>query len=133
MATSPRMRVEKVGVWEDCGKPETVLQTNRFLLDHGHDNSDEAARRANGCIILPPVHVDPSATIERAIIGPHVTIATDCHIEDAIIRDSIIDKGAEVRVALLHGSLIGRDASVREHFYSYNVGDSSAVGCNLCE
>ena len=126
-----RMRAETVQVWEDCGKPETVLSTNRFLLDHGFDNSGQAGREQ--CIIIPPVHVDPSAQIARAVIGPHVTIAADCEIQDAIVRNSIIDEGAHVESALLEGSLIGRDALVREHFFSYNVGDSSAVGCSLYE
>jgi len=126
-----RMRAEKVEVWEDCGKPETVLHTNRFLLDNGFDNSAQSGRA--DCIIVPPVHIDPSAQIERAVIGPHVTIAAGCKIQDAIIRDSIIDKGAQVTTALLQGSLIGREASVSGHFNSHNVGDSSAVGCILCE
>ncbi len=125
------MRATKVDMWEDCGKPETVLRTNRFLLDHGFDNSAQVNREH--CIIVPPVHIDPSVEIERAVIGPHVAIAAGCKIQDAIIRDSILDEGARVENALLQGSLIGRDAFVKEHFYSYNVGDSSAVGCNLCE
>jgi len=123
-----RMRVEKVEEWEDCGKPETVLRTNRFLLDHGHANGSQVSSETR--IIVPPVHIDPTARVERAIIGPHVTIAAGCHIQDAIIRDSIVDEGAHVENALLQGSLIGRYASVTEHFYSYNVGDSSAVGYN---
>jgi len=126
-----RMRAERVKVWEDCGKPETVLRTNRFLLDNGHDNSAQAGRES--CIIAPPVHIDPSARIERAIIGPHVTIAAGCQIQDAIIRDSIVGERSQVKNALLQNSLIGRDALVSEHFYSYNVGDSSTVGRSLHE
>jgi glucose-1-phosphate thymidylyltransferase len=121
-----RMRVQEVDVWQDCGKPETVLETNRYLLDHGLDNSAEIEH--DNCIIVPPVHIHPSARIERAIVGPYVTVAAGCKIQDAVIRDSIIDEGAEVRGALLEQSLIGRDALVSEHFDSYNVGDSSSVG-----
>ncbi len=126
-----RMRPEMVDVWEDCGKPETVLRTNRFLLDHGHDNSAQVSNQ--DVIIVPPVHVDPTAQIERAVIGPYVTIAAGCTIQDAIIRDSIIDEDAQVRNALLEKSLVGREAVVTEHFYSYNVGDSSAVGRSLSD
>jgi glucose-1-phosphate thymidylyltransferase len=121
-----RMRVQEVDVWQDCGKPETVLETNRYLLDHGLDNSN--AVEHNNTIIVPPVHIHPSARIERAIVGPYVTVAAGCKIKDAIIRDSIIDEGSEVRGALLEHSLIGRDALVSEQFDSYNVGDSSSVG-----
>jgi glucose-1-phosphate thymidylyltransferase len=121
-----RMRVQTVNVWQDCGKPETVLATNRYLLDHGRDNSHQNPQ--DGCIIVPPVHIHPSARLERAVVGPYVTVAAGCKIQDAVIRDSIIDEGAEVRGALLEQSLIGRDALVSEHFHSYNVGDSSSVG-----
>jgi glucose-1-phosphate thymidylyltransferase len=126
-----RMLPRKVEVWEDCGKPETVLQTNRFLLDHGHDNGSQV--RSKSCILVPPVHIDPSARICHAVIGPHVTIAANCHIENAIIQDSIIDEGACVRNGLLRGSLIGRDALLTGHFHSYNVGDSSSIGHDLTD
>ncbi len=40
-----KMRVQPVEVWHDCGKPDTLLETNRYLLDHGRDNSAVAAQR----------------------------------------------------------------------------------------
>ncbi len=121
-----KMRVQPVEVWEDCGKPETVLHTNRYLLDHGHDNSAQV--KAEGCIIIPPVHIHPSARLMDSIIGPHVTIAAGCHVENSLIRDSIIDEGATIHTALLAQSLIGRDARVSSKFRTFNVGDSSEVG-----
>src|SRR5258708_31434364 len=30
-----KFRIEPVSVWLDCGRPETVLETNRYLLEHG--------------------------------------------------------------------------------------------------
>ena len=30
-----QMRAEEVSQWEDCGKPETLLHANRYLLEHG--------------------------------------------------------------------------------------------------
>jgi glucose-1-phosphate thymidylyltransferase len=121
-----KMRVQPVEVWEDCGKPETVLHTNRYLLDHGHDNSAEV--KANGSIIIPPVHIDPSAKLVNSIIGPHVTIAAGCRVEYSVVRDSILDEGATIQNALLAQSLIGKDARVSSRFRTFNVGDSSEVG-----
>jgi glucose-1-phosphate thymidylyltransferase len=121
-----KMRVQPVEVWEDCGKPETVLHTNSYLLDHGHDNSKDV--KVEGSIIVPPVHVDPSAKIINSIVGPHVTIAADCKVENSIIRDSIIDEGSTIQHATLTQSLIGKDARVGGKFRTFNVGDSSEVG-----
>ena len=117
---------QSVNTWLDCGKPETVLETNRYLLDHGHDNSSET--KQVGFIVVPPVHIHPSAVITNSIIGPHTTVGAGCRIDDSIIRDSIIDAGAEVKLSLLEQSLIGRDASVRGRVRVLNVGDESSVG-----
>jgi len=121
-----RFRTRQVGAWLDCGKPETVLSTNRYLLEHGHDNS--AALDPQGrYLVVPPVSIDPTADIENAVVGPHVTIAANCHIRDSIVRDSIIDAEATVSGALLEGSLVGEKAAVRGGFQVCNVGDTSSV------
>jgi glucose-1-phosphate thymidylyltransferase len=121
-----KMRVQPVDVWLDCGKTETVLETNRFLLDHGHDN--HAKVQAAGSVIVPPVNIHPSATIRNSVIGPHATLAADVVVENSIIRDSILDEGAFVEGALLAQSLIGRTARVSGRFRSFNVGEASEVG-----
>jgi glucose-1-phosphate thymidylyltransferase len=33
------MRTEKVNIWLDAGTPESLLETNRYLLENGHNNS----------------------------------------------------------------------------------------------
>lgn len=119
-------RTQTVGAWLDCGKPETVLDTNRYLLDHGHDNSAQIAQP--GVTVIPPVHIHQTAQILHSVIGPYTTVAAGCTIENSIIRDSIIDSGAKVTNSLLDQSLIGRDASVVGRYRILNVGDESSVG-----
>jgi len=121
------MRVEPVEVWMDCGTPESLLETNRYLLDHGRDNSAEAADRPQ-VLIVPPVYIDPTAHVRQAVVGPHVTIAADCVVERSILQDSIIDAGSSIVDTTLAQSLIGRDARVVGRHRSLNVGDSSEVG-----
>jgi glucose-1-phosphate thymidylyltransferase len=121
-----KMRVEAVPVWMDCGKPESLLETNRYLLDHGKDNSAEVARRPD-VVVLPPVYVDPSAKVRHAVLGPHLTIGADCVVERSVLRDSIIDDGSHIFDTMLTGSLIGREARVAGRYRSLNVGDSSEV------
>lgn len=125
IAAGQKFRVRMVEVWEDCGKPETVLHTNRYLLMNGHDNSAEM--RSDRFIIVPPVHIDPSATIIDSVIGPYVTIAENCRIERSIIRDSIIDAGAVILDTTLDQSLIGKEAYVAGRYRRLNVGDSASV------
>jgi glucose-1-phosphate thymidylyltransferase len=122
-----RMRTEAVEVWLDCGKTETVLETNRYLLAHGRDNAGEH-QHADGSVILPPVNIHPTARIVNSVVGPHATIAAGCAVENSIIRDSILDEGAEVNDALLAGSMIGKDARLSGRFRTFNIGEASEVG-----
>jgi len=121
-----RFVVREVEVWEDCGKPETVLKTNRYLLEHGHDNSTEI--EAQGFLIIPPVNIHPSAEITASVVGPYTTIAAGCKVRNSIVRDSIIEEEAILEDALLEHSLIGRRARVRGNFRRLNVGDTALVG-----
>lgn len=122
-----KMRVQPVEVWQDCGKPETMLETNRYLLDHGRDNSDQAAGR-DGVVIVPPVFIDPSAEVVHSVIGPHVSIGAECVIHHSLVQDSIIDAASQIVDSTLSQSLIGRGARVLGRNRTLNVGDSSEVG-----
>ncbi len=119
------LRPETVNIWLDCGQAETVLETNRYLLKHNMDNSAEVA--CINSIIIPPVHIHPTAKIKNSIIGPHVTIAAKCEIEGSIIRDSIVDEESYIKDSTLGQSLIGRKADLIGRYRQLNLGDSSYV------
>ncbi len=108
--------------WYDCGKPETLLSTNRFLLDKKNTPQD-----LKDCVIIPPVYIDPTAKVEKSVIGPYATVAEGCNVSESIIKDSILSDGASVESSLLNESIIGNNASVHGHFHSYNVGSSSEL------
>ncbi len=120
------MRIEQVDVWKDCGKPEALLETNRYLLDSGRDNSVEASQR-DGAIIIPPVFIHPTAAISESVIGPHASIGPRCVIQRSIVRDSIIEAGALVQDSLLVESILGKEAHVVSQPRRLNVGDQSTV------
>ncbi|MBN1123149.1 MAG: NTP transferase domain-containing protein [Anaerolineae bacterium] len=118
-------KTQKVDVWLDCGKPETVLSTNRYLLENGCDNSAEI--KQSGVTIIPPVNIHPSAKLEHAIVGPNAAIGAGCEVSYSIIKDSIINAGAHVHNIILDSSLIGEDATVAGAYHTLNVGDKSTV------
>ncbi len=112
--------------WRDTGKPETVLGTNRYLLENGSDNS--AQIKLADSVIIPPVNIHPSAVIEQSIIGPYATIGQDCKIVRSIVRDSIIEAGALIEESTMNQSLVGKEAIVQGRSRRFNVGDSAMVG-----
>jgi glucose-1-phosphate thymidylyltransferase len=108
--------------WYDCGKPETLLETNRALL-----KAKSRPVKAEGCIIRDPVYIADGVTLVDSIIGPFVSIAEGSHIEQSIIEDSIINRNSVVIKATLKGSLLGDSSLVEGQFQSLNVGDSAQV------
>jgi glucose-1-phosphate thymidylyltransferase len=120
-----RFGVRQVSVWEDCGTPQDVLKTNRYLLEHGRDNGDDATTTHS--LVIPPVYIAPSASVEHSIVGPHVTVAENSVVLRSIVRDSIIDEGAYIDDTMLDRSLIGKDAVVRGRYRVLNVGDSARL------
>jgi glucose-1-phosphate thymidylyltransferase len=123
-----RMRIFPVQGWYDCGKTETLLSTNRVLLD-----IQSAAARENyrawfpDSIINLPVSIARTAKIHNSIIGPYVSIAEGAEIHNAIVINAILGKNSIVKDIVLGSSIVSDNAKVQGHFYSLNVGDSSEV------
>jgi glucose-1-phosphate thymidylyltransferase len=120
------LRPHIVDVWLDAGVPETVLESNRYLLDHGLDDTAEAALRMDA-EIHPPVFIHPSAHVEGSVIGPHVSIGAGCRVVKSTVKDSVLEPDAQVSDSQLEGSLIGARARVLRMRGSLNIGDDSAV------
>ena len=108
--------------WYDCGKPETLLATNRHLLGKSPNHL-----KPDGVVINPPVFIAETARISRSVIGPHATIADGAVVEDCVIRNSIVSNDAQVYRALLEDSLIGNNAVIEGSFKRINIGDSSEI------
>jgi glucose-1-phosphate thymidylyltransferase len=117
-----RFTAFEIDEWFDCGKPETLLETNRRLLE---DHTDSP--QIDGSIIVSPVSIAPSAKVMNSVIGPYVSIAANSNVENSIIRDSVVDQGASVTNCLLESSIIGSQAVIEGGFQKLNIGDSSEV------
>jgi glucose-1-phosphate thymidylyltransferase len=118
-----RMRTENVDVWLDAGTPEALLATNKYLLEHGRATHESPG--CEGVAIIPPVYIHPEASIEASVVGPYVSLGAGCHVHGSILRNSILEEGAQVTDTLLEGSLLGRNVQVTGHPTSLNLGDQS--------
>jgi glucose-1-phosphate thymidylyltransferase len=112
--------------WFDCGKPETLLATNRELLDRHPPQVDVSATDRK---FILPVFVGADCVIENSIIGPHVSLSKGVTVRDAVIRDSIIGEHATVSGVVLDGSIIGPGARVEAAPLALNLGDGSELIC----
>lgn len=120
-----RIAAAEMDLWLDCGRPETLLATNRILL--ARMNHADPAPAIAGSVIIPPVVIAPSARIERAVVGPNASIGENVTIADAIVRDAIINRESAISNVMLRDSIVGEGTVVQGDFHAINVGDSSEV------
>jgi glucose-1-phosphate thymidylyltransferase len=106
--------------WYDCGKKETLLSTNRALLEIDGGSSDHP-----GSVIIPPVNIHPSAKIRESVVGPFVSVSERVNISRSVIRDAIICNDAVIEDSLLEKSIVGRYARVLGKSRILNIGDST--------
>jgi glucose-1-phosphate thymidylyltransferase len=112
--------------WYDCGKKESLLNTNASILKKLEFASDEVPFFDN-TIILHPVSIADGCNIQNSIIGPNVTIGENTNVESSIIADSIIGSFSELNKVVLHKSLIGNDAIIKGYSQSLNIGDNTEI------
>jgi glucose-1-phosphate thymidylyltransferase len=117
------MRPFTIDGWYDCGKPETLLETQRLLLD----KEGGTHQVLDGSIVRPPVAISERAAISGSVIGPYVSVDAGATIRDSVISDSVVFRGAEVEGCRLSASLIGIDAKVQDYNGSVNVGQKAEV------
>jgi len=123
-----KIRVDMVEVWEDAGKPDTILHTNRRMLSVGYATFEALERGySEGFVVIPPVFIHPEADIESAVIGPFASIEANAVIRNAVVRDSIIDEGAKIEDCVIENSLIGENAQVKGRGRELFIGDNAIV------
>jgi glucose-1-phosphate thymidylyltransferase len=116
----------KVQNWFDCGKKETLLDSNAKLLKK-FGSSIAADHVFENTIIIQPVSIASGCDIRNSIIGPNVAIGEKTLVNYSIIKDSIIGSFANLYDIVLTHSLIGSDTEVKGESRSLNIGDNTEI------
>lgn len=116
----------KVSNWFDCGKKDTLLESNATLLKKFGSRIAERHKFEN-TIIIEPVSIGNGCNISNSIIGPDVTIGENATVTHSVLKNSIIGSFSNLKNVLLENSLIGGDANVRGLTQSLNIGDNAEI------
>ncbi|MFA6434752.1 MAG: sugar phosphate nucleotidyltransferase [Elusimicrobiales bacterium] len=117
-----KFRPVAIDGWYDCGKPETLLETNRYIL-----NRKKPSHRAPGCVVVEPVYISPRAKVSNSIIGPYASIGDGATLDYSIVSDSIINENAVIMNMNLTRSLVGPSATIIGRREQINIGESSEI------
>ncbi len=118
-----KIRVIDVEGWYDAGKLDTLLETNRTMLEKRGMARHPGA--GAGVVFVEPVYVEDGVTLRRATIGPNVSISAGAAIDGSTLRDTIVGANARITRCTLHDSLIGDDVVLEGFAGQATVGDDS--------
>jgi len=116
----------KVASWYDCGKRETLLESNATLLKK-FGGSIMSTQAYENTVIIQPVRIGSGCDIRNSIIGPNVTIGDKATINSSIIKNSIIGSYSNLFDIVLDFSLIGSDTGIRGETRTLNIGDNTDI------
>lgn len=109
-----KFRTAPVREWQDCGLPETLLQTNTWLLQnaptcHCEERSDVAIEAFPNTTIIPPCVIGKNCIIENSTVGPNVTLGDNCVVVSSMLENCIIWKGESVKNQEVTGQIIATE------------------------
>jgi glucose-1-phosphate thymidylyltransferase len=147
---------EITGWWKDTGKPEDLLEANRFVLDQVLDAttpvirgqvdtaSDVAGKvvveegaKVIGSQIRGPAILGKESVVENSYIGPFTSVGRRCVIRNSELEYSILFEDTQILDAdvRIERSLLGREVLIRRGHsrpktQKFLLGDQSTV--ELC-
>ncbi|MBI4573428.1 MAG: glucose-1-phosphate thymidylyltransferase [candidate division NC10 bacterium] len=147
---------EITGWWKDTGKPEDLLEANRFVLDQVLDGTGpeirgavdaesdvagkvvvEAGAKVIGSQIRGPAIVGAEAVVERSYIGPFTSLGRRCVIRNSELEYSILfedtqilDVDVRIERSLLGREVVIRRGNSRPKTQKFILGDQSTI--ELC-
>ena len=120
-----KIKVIDVEGWYDAGKLDTLLETNKIVLEKG------AARRPKSVeasvTIHDPVYIEDDVTLTNSTIGPNVTLGKGSRVESSTLTDTIVGSKGTIKHSQLRNSLIGDDVVIEGMKGELTVSDHSEI------
>ncbi len=119
-----RIQVVDVAGWYDAGKLDTLLETNRVMLQKGRAHRPTNVGDSR---IFDPVYIHDDAVLDHATVGPNVSIGAGTVVKNSEIRDSVVGERATITNSALRESMVGDEVVIEGVKGSVTVGDHSEV------
>lgn len=110
--------------WFDCGKFETMLATNRHLLERRPPVLQPGLINS---VVIPPSFVGPDCAISDSVIGPYASIGAGSAINSSHVKNSIIGERAKLESVIIDESILGPDTAIRGASGRWNLGAGSVI------
>lgn len=124
MEDGEKMTVFEIN-WFDCGKPETLLSANTYLLNRDHAGGKK--HNFPNTTVNSPCFIGKDCVIENSFIGPNTTIADRAVIKNSKIVNSLICEGAVVTDSVLENVIAGNREKVNTVIKQAVIADNQII------
>jgi glucose-1-phosphate thymidylyltransferase len=121
-----KFKAFRVENWFDCGRKETLLESNATLLKKFGGKIEEGLHFEN-TVVIQPVSIAAGCNIKNSIIGPNVAVGENTTLDYSIIKNSIIGAYSNLFDIVLDASLIGSDTEIKGETRTLNIGDNTDI------
>ena len=119
-----RMLTAEVAEWWDCGKIETLLDTNHRILGSGGDRAPEPSADV---VVDGAVCVADGVVFENSRIGPNVSIGAGSIIRGTELSHCIVGEHSTLENCTLSQSLVGDYVEAQGLTGTVSLGDHTVV------
>lgn len=112
----------EIDAWFDCGKKETILKTNRHLLNKFNNRFE-----SDNSKLIEPVLVNEKVIVDNSEIGSYVTIDKNAEIVNSTISNTIVGEGVIIRNSHIVDSIIGDNSKVENQKGVLNIGQNTSL------
>ncbi len=118
----------KVDQWMDCGNAPVTIDTNARVLELKYATSHVAESAVlHNSHIVHPCYVGAGTVLENCVVGPHVSLGTNCVIQDSRISRSIVQDHTHINGAFLNKSMIGSYVKLSKQAEQVSLGDYNTI------
>ncbi len=120
----------KVDEWMDCGNKNVTVETNQrmlsFLEKDGEKLVADSVEKVNANII-EPCFIGENVVLKNTTIGPYVSVGSGTVIENATVKNSLIQSDSIIKNANLDNAMIGNHVRYDGNFETISIGDYSVL------
>jgi glucose-1-phosphate thymidylyltransferase len=116
--------------WLDCGNKEATVDTNQKVLAYDFDKQKQmvaSSAQILDSVIIPPCFIGEHVIIKDSIVGPHVSIGSESHLERAIISNSIVQHKSRLKSTIISQAMIGANTSIEGKPSDISISDFSSL------
>ncbi|WP_298340648.1 sugar phosphate nucleotidyltransferase [uncultured Algibacter sp.] len=131
MAEGKIFKTGTVDEWMDCGNKAITIETNQrmlgFLKTDGEEQLVASSAKLENANIIEPCFVGENVVLKNTTIGPFVSVGNGTVIENATIKNSLIQTNTSIKNANLDNAMIGNNVKYNGEFTSISIGDYSVL------